>query len=322
MLKIKRYTNNSIKEWDDYVPKCNNGTLFHLRKFLQYHPPDRFLDHSLIVEKKGKIFAVFPGAEEHKNGKIILVSHPGSSIGSFVTPEALSIADAMSLVEQLLLYAKKQNFSGIRITLPPTLYNYRLSNYMDYAYFKYGFKYLNRDITSILSLEDSIEKNLDKFRPSHKRSVRNAVDNGVIIKESDDFKTFYSILKKNLNIRHGVEPTHSLNELLDLYARFPEKIKLFGAFVNNVMISGVVNFIINNNVVLAFYISHDESFQKYRSVNLLFYKIFEWAIINNYKIFDFGTFTVNEEANMGLGRFKENFGASGIFRDTIQINFS
>ena len=63
----------------------------------------------------------------------------------------------------------------------------------------------------------------------------------------------------------------------------------------------------------------DEKFAEYRAVNLLFYKIFNWAIDKNYKIYDFGTFTVNEEPNMGLGRFKENFGASGIFRDTIEL---
>ena len=37
---------------------------------------------------------------------------------------------------------------------------------------------------------------------------------------------------------------------------------------------------------------------------------------------DFGIFTVNGEPNMGLGRFKENFGASGIFRDTIELKFN
>ena len=85
------------------------------------------------------------------------------------------------------------------------------------------------------------------------------------------------------------------------------------------MIAGVVNFIVNDHAILAFYIGHDEAFSKYRAVNLLFYTIFDWAIDNNYNIYDFGTFTVNEEPNMGLGRFKENFGASGIFRDTIEL---
>ena len=33
----------------------------------------------------------------------------------------------------------------------------------------------------------------------------------------------------------------------------------------------------------------------------------------------FGIITVNGEPKMGLGRFKENFGASGSFRDTIEL---
>ena len=85
------------------------------------------------------------------------------------------------------------------------------------------------------------------------------------------------------------------------------------------MIAGVVNFIVNSKVVLAFYISHKEKFQELRPLNLLFYSIFDWAIQSHFKIYDFGTFTVDEEPNMGLGRFKENFGASGIFRDTIEL---
>ena len=96
---------------------------------------------------------------------------------------------------------------------------------------------------------------------------------------------------------------------------------LFGAFIGDRMIAGVVNFIINSEVVLAFYISHNEEEKDKRPVNLLFYSIFEWAIKSNYKIYDFGIFTVNENPNMGLGRFKENFGASGIFRDTIEFKF-
>jgi len=99
---------------------------------------------------------------------------------------------------------------------------------------------------------------------------------------------------------------------------FPQKIKMFSAFFNNKMIAGVITFQINKNVLLAFYISHDELYSELRAVNLLFYKIFDLAIKSNFKIFDFGIFTINGKPNLGLGRFKENFGASGIFRDTIE----
>ena len=322
MFTLHRYINQNESRWDQFVLSGNNGTLFHLRKFLNYHPKDRFQDHSILIEKKQNLFSVLPAAELIADGKRILVSHPGSTVGSFVVPENLSIADAMSMSEALVTYVKENKFSGIRITLPPTLYQRRLSNYMDFSFFKQGFTYSKRDVTSILFLEDSLDKNLAKFKSSHLRAVRNAQEKGVNVRQSNDFDSFYHILEQNLKIRHGVSPTHTLAELKNIHALFPDRVNLFAAFVKDVMVAGVVNFVVNDYVVLAFYISHDEAYQEFRAVNLLFYSIFDWAIQQGFRIYDFGTFTVNEEPNMGLGRFKENFGASGIFRDTIELKLS
>ena len=321
MFEIYRYTDSDQSLWDDFVPNANNGTLFHLRSFLSYHPHGRFLDHSLLVKKKNKLFSVFPAAEKKINGNRYLISHPGSSVGSFVVPESLSIADAIDLVKSLVLYTRELKFDGIRITLPPNLYQRRLSNYMDFSFLKNNFKYLKREVTSILYLEKSLELTIQKFRSSHIRSIKKARQKGVKIRKSEDFQSFFNILEKNLKIRHNVRPTHTVEELIKIHDLFPEKCNLFGAFIGEKMIAGVVNFIINSEVVLAFYISHNEEHKDMRPVNLLFYTIFEWAIQSNYKIYDFGIFTVNESPNMGLGRFKENFGASGIFRDTIEFKF-
>tara|TARA_B100001079_G_scaffold160543_1_gene137589 strand:- start:66 stop:1034 length:969 start_codon:yes stop_codon:yes gene_type:complete len=319
MFEIQRYNTTDQSAWDTFVPRGNNGTLFHLRAFLNYHPENRFTDHSLLIKKKGKLFSVFPAAEKIIGETTHLVSHPGASVGSFVVPESLSIADSMALVDCLVTYVKNCEIDSIRITLPPNLYQRRLSNYMDFAFFKQNFHYVKRDITSILFLEESLETTVEKFRSSHRRAVRRANEKGVQVRQTNDFDSFYSILEKNLNIRHGVTPTHSLEELKHIHEIFPDKINLFAAYLENTMVAGVVNFIVNNHVVLAFYISHDENYAEYRAVNLLFYSIFDWAIQSHFKIYDFGTFTVDEEPNMGLGRFKENFGASGIFRDTIAL---
>ena len=75
-------------------------------------------------------------------------------------------------------------------------------------------------------------------------------------------------------------------------------------------------------MVLAFYISHKQGYEDHRPVNLLIYNIIKWAIEKQLQILDFGIITVKEAPNMGLARFKENFGASGIFRDTIELNLS
>ncbi|MFL2998764.1 MAG: GNAT family N-acetyltransferase [Candidatus Neomarinimicrobiota bacterium] len=322
MFKFRRYNKNDEAVWDKFVSDSNNGTIFHLRKFLNYHSKDKFVDHSILIIKNKKLFSVFPAAERVVSNQKLLVSHPGSSVGSFVIPENLSIANSIELVSQIKNYAKESGFNGIQITLPPNLYQKRLSNYMDFAFFRGGFIYKKREITSILFLEKNIETTLKKFRPSHRRAVKIAQSKGVIVRESEKYDEYYKILQKNLSKRHGVNPTHTLRELKKLKRIFKDKIKLFSAFIDGKMIAGIVNFIINEQVVLAFYISHDELYNQYRPLNILFYEVFSWAIESKYKVYDFGIFTVNEKPNMGLGRFKENFGASGIFRDTIELKLN
>jgi len=319
MIEIKKYIEEQSDLWEKVVKKANNGTIFHTRKFLSYHPPGRFTDHSLVFHKKDKPYILFPAVNKEYDGKRFLISHPGSSYGSFVTPEDISFADSYNVVELLIKYAKKQDFDGIRLTPPPTIYNRRLSNYIEFALIQHGFTYFKREVSSILFLEETIEQNLAKFKPSHRQAVRKAIKAGVEVRESNNFDEFYEILQKNLKIRHNVTPTHTLDELLKLKDLFPEKVNLFGAFIDDKMVAGVVNFIATPDVVLAFYISHNEEYQETRALNLLFYSIFDWAIKEKYKVFDFGIFTVNEEPNFGLARFKENFGSSGMFRDTFEI---
>ncbi|MDG2266567.1 MAG: GNAT family N-acetyltransferase [Candidatus Marinimicrobia bacterium] len=320
MITVDRYNDSFLNEWEEIVHSSNNGTLFHTRKFLSYHSKDKFIDHSLIFYKNNKPLSVFPAAETTESYKKILISHPGASMGSFVTPADLSFSDALQLVDQLNLYLKKQKFSRARITLPPIIYNQRKTNYIDYSLLRSGYKYVKREVSSILFLEDSIEKNVNQFKPSHRQALRKAQRSGLVVNNSDDFNSFYNILKKNLSNRHNVKPTHTVDELLKLKKLFPKNILLHAAFLNNTMVGGVINFVANKNVILAFYISHNESYQEHRPINLLFYEILKDAIRNNFKVFDFGIFTVNEEPNMGLAKFKENFGSSGVFRDTVILD--
>ena len=319
-ITVRKFTAKDTKDWDDFVNQSNNGTIFHSRRFLGYHPEDKFHDHSLIFHKKEKVIGILPAAVIVEDGENILASHPGTSVGSCAVPVELSFSDALRIVEKLSSYCEGNNFCKIRITQPPLIYSRRISQYMDFAFRKAGYHYLRREVSSILFLEHSVKENLENFKSTHKTAVRKAEKSGIIIRQTEDFEEFYTILKKNLSIRHNVPPTHSLSELLYLKELFPDRIILFGAYLKNEMIAGVINFVVNDRIVLAFYISHKKQYQELRPINLLFYKIFDWAICNKFKLFDFGIFTVHEKPNMGLARFKENFGASGVFRDTIELN--
>ncbi len=319
-ISIEKFVPEKHGFWDEFVASSNNGTLFHERKFLNYHPDDRFTDHSLVFFSDGKPVSLLPAVEYHQAGMRVFHSHRGSSFGGFIQPSDMSLDMHLKITGAFLDYLNHQDFHRVLITIPPIIYSRRLSNYTEFSLFRNHFRYLKRDISSVLYLEQSIESNIAKFRQSTRTAFRKAVKMGVEVRESDDYSSFYAILKKNLKIRHNVQPTHTLDELKDIKQRYPDRVRLYSAFVQDRMIAGIVLFDANDRVTLAFYISHDESCQEYRAVNILFKEVIQDSIRRGFKYLDYGIFTVNMEPNLGLARFKESFGAGGIFRDTLYLD--
>ena len=62
-MEVKHFKKTDTKTWELFVSQDNKGTLFHTRRFLNYHPAGRFKDHSLMFFEKGKMVALFPAAE-------------------------------------------------------------------------------------------------------------------------------------------------------------------------------------------------------------------------------------------------------------------
>lgn len=80
---IRSYREADEAAWDDFIEhQAVNGTFLQTRRFLNYHPKDRFQDCSLIIEdKKGHIAAVCPACCVEENGEKQFISHMGSTFG-------------------------------------------------------------------------------------------------------------------------------------------------------------------------------------------------------------------------------------------------
>lgn len=315
-MEIIEYEERYRESWDKFVEKSNNGTIFHLQKFLDYHPRGRFENRHFLIQKRGKIISVIPAAQINTREGKILVSHPGASYGGFVFGEELGIKDSIVMVERLLEFLRQRGFKKMILTQPPLIYHKILSNYVDFALWTSRTKYLKRELSAVIETE---EDPLSTFKQEARTAVRKAIRSGVNVRESQDYGQFYEILKLNLKMRHNVNPTHSLDELLWLARAFPKRIRLFCAYYEEKLIGGIVVFVCNERVVLAFYISHIEEYQSLRPVNLLIYELIRWAEQHGYRYLDLGTFTLEMKPDFGLAKFKENFRARGIFRDTLLI---
>lgn len=144
MIELLPFKNSSVTadEWDSFVDSADNGTIFHKRRFLSYHPSDRFEDASFIVKKDNKIMSVFPAVLVNREGKRVLSSHSGASYGGFVYKQNLNLREAFDLVENLLSYAGQLKCDRVQLTPPPMIYKTKYSDYIDFALVKNGFNYL------------------------------------------------------------------------------------------------------------------------------------------------------------------------------------
>jgi hypothetical protein len=306
--------------WTDFVQRSNNGTVFHLPAFLDYHPKGRFDNHHLIAEGGSKLLAVIPGALAERDGSTWFRSYPGASYGGPVLADETGLKDTEKVIDALLDYCRGRGWAGVEMTLPPQVYYRRPHNYLDFSLIRRGFEYRKRELTAVIDLSRLGEELELAFRSSARRGVRKARKNDLRVEENADFSLFYPILESNLQDRHGVSPTHTLEELELLRSLLgPEKVRQFVTRdPEGQVMAGMVMFHCNPRVTLAFYISHDAAHQKLRPVNLVYREVLNWARQHGYHYLDLGTFTLDMDVNYGLCRFKESFTARGVFRDTLQ----
>jgi len=228
---------------------------------------------------------------------------------------------AHRMVEVWVKWARKNGFDGVEFTRVPVVYHRFPEEHIDFALMRLGGRIIRRELTAVLRLAATPKQNFENFRPEARTATRKAEKAGIVVDNDADIPAFYDILKANLSARHNVKPTHTLEELLDLKKRFPDKIHQFNALLDGEPVAGATIWEVNPQAVIAFYISHKESAQEYRPLNLLFVEAFRWAIERGFLWFDFGTYTLDMEPNFGLAHFKEGFGARGIFRDTLRLVF-
>ncbi len=320
-MKILEYSPELAAQWDNFVGESNNGTIFHTQKFLSYHPEGRFENHHLIFVDRGRWIGVLPGAAKMRDGKRIYVSHPGASFGGIAANTKAGMSASNGMVECWIEWAKERGFEGVEFTRVPLIYHKFPEEHVDFFLICKGASFVKRELTAVLRLCATPEENFALFRPEARTATRKANKAGVIVTTDGNIPDFYSVLEANLFARHNVKPTHTLEELLDLKGRFPDKIHQFNALLDGELLAGVTLWEANERTAIAFYISHSEGHQEFRPLNLVFWELFQWLIARGFSWIDFGTFTLEMEPNFGLARFKESFGAKGIFRDTLRLLF-
>lgn len=302
MIEVKKYNVEKKDEWDQLVKQSKNGTFLHLRDYMDYHS-NRFNDHSFLIYRKNLLVGVLPGNIDNS----IYYTHQGLSYGGLICISKLTQLDVLNIFEAIKEELRILNITEMIYKPIPFIYHTHPAQEDLYALFK------NKAITIACNISSTIDlTNKIKFIESRKSGIRKAKKNDIQIEESNNFKKFWHILNSNLEQKYQKKPVHSLDEIIHLNKKFPENIKLYGAFENEKIVAGTILFLTKKTVHVQ-YISASPEGKEKGALDLLFHNLIN-HIYCHFSFFDFGHSNElnGEYLNEKLIFQKEGFGARGI----------
>ena len=301
---IRRYLPEDAELWDRLVAESRQGTLLHLRGYMDYHA-DRFTDCSLIALRKGKPTAILPADIDSKG---ILRSHQGLTYGGWITPLShFDGTDMLELFRSWTGWCRENGIKGIIYKSIPHIYHRIPAEEDIYALFRMGATIETVNLSTVIDLRD-----IPSFNTQQKRHLKKASALSLWIKETEKVSEFMPILKECLRERHDAVPVHSEAEFKLLKERFPKGIRLFTAGTGNEPEAAVCIYD-TNSVAHCQYIATSESGRRNGTLTYLFDHLINNVFASN-RYFDRGT--SNEDGgrilNSGLLHQKTGLGGRGV----------
>lgn len=308
--KLVRYSSDFYHHWNDFVATTKNATFLFHRDFMEYHA-NRFEDYSLLIFKDDKLVALFPANKVNDT----VYSHQGLTYGGFLLPYSIKFEPVLISFSLVLKFLYSNDVNTLILKEIPSIYNLLPTDEVHYLNFVLKAKLFKRDVLSVVDYETRLKISNDRIK-----GLKRAIKHDLIIKEEDRFDVFWNeILVKNLKNKHGVRPTHTLEEITLLKKRFPNNIRQFNTYKNGEIVAGATIFE-TSTVAHCQYISGNRDKNQLGSLDFLHIHLIN-DIFKNKRFFDFGisnesnTVTINK----GLLYWKEGFGARTITQDFYRI---
>ena len=314
--KIVRFQKEYEREWEQFVlnESCN-GCFLQTRNFLNYHPPGKYLDHSLLFYKKNQLVAVCPACEIKEDDKKVFFSHSGSTYGGIiVSSNILRSEKILALLEELEVYLKGMGFAKCILKQTNPLLTIMPTDLLEYClyYKKYTeYKELNLYIDFEYYDKDAILNNFSKLK---KRLTKKCIDAEMEVKELTDRKDivrFHEILTDNLH-KYQLKPYHTVEDLLDLKARFPHNIEFWGCIYEGRIVAVSMVFLFENGKCAhTQYLAADSHYSKMSPMTYIYYKMIDIYKDRDIRYLSWGITTehLGLEINENLTNTKEEYGS-------------
>lgn len=318
MFRFERYQEENEQEWDAFIAdKSVNGTFLQSRRFLNYHPKDRFTDCSLMIyNEKNNLAAICPACELVENGARIFFSHKGTTFGGIIIDKKHHNAKHVTvLVQELKEYLKEQGYAEVYLKQTSDIFSTVESDLFQYA-FQYAGYTEYKELSTYVHYASYKDELLSNFAQGKRTNVHNCVKEGLTVRElhtTEEISAFYDILCENLQ-KYDTKPVHTLEELLEFKnSRLTEECGFFGIYKEEEMLAGSMMFYFKKaNCAHTQYLAAKQAYNKLSPMTFTYYSMIVEMKNRGYQNISWGTATedLGKILNMGLITSKEDFGSS------------
>ena len=309
-FRVFMYQSDRKDDWDRFVRKAKNATFLFERDFMDYHR-DRFRDHSLMVYKDDRVFAVLPANKQDTQ----LISHQGLTYGGLILGTEAKLSDSLRAWTLMLQFLDQNGIETLKIKQIPGFYTLLPSDELAYFLFLCEAELINRDLIMLIDQQQALG-----FQKNRREGINKAMRKGLEVKVDDDFEAFWKeILKPNLSRKHGAEPVHSLDEIILLHQRFPQQIRQVNVYHGDKLVAGTTVFL-TRTTIHPQYVSADQDKNQLGSLDML-YDFVMREFSQGRRYFDFNT-SVDPDTgglNPGLIFWKETCGARAYAMDNYLV---
>jgi Acetyltransferase (GNAT) domain len=317
-LQVTTFEPSDVEEWEEYVGRSSNGTLFHSLRFLAYHPPGRFTFHHLTIRRNGDLICVIPGGA---SGDGLFCSPLGASVGGPVFPARTSQEDVIRCITALQAFVTQSGWRGISITLAPSVVHRVPSQSVEFALSRCGFHLAKRWLPLMIPLDfPGPDRYLRLFSKGHRSAVRKTRRDGCIEITSggiDQLEGFLPLLDDTFS-RLRATPTHTHSEIADLLTRMPDRVQIRSAELDGIPVSATLLFRLTLDVWTTFYICDRFDAREHHASSYLFAELIDELAAHGIRYLDLGPSASTQHYNAGVASFKEHLGARAFCRDQYE----
>lgn len=317
MYRVVPYTDDVRERWDTFVNTALFGTLFHTRRFLEYHPEDRYDDVSIMVYEGPELVCVVPCCAT-KEGAF---SHCGATYGGIVVRCDKYTSTALPGLIDVVFEHYEQR---LEMRMAGDIYFNESTHLLRYL--------LGCRLRPVLEISWHVPTahnfSLTCTNKRNRKRLRQLMaDENTFctqVHEHEDYVEFYRMLSLNLAERHDTVPTHTLSELWGLQQRLDGRSQLYVARSCGRMVAGVFVLHVTSRCWYTMYICamQDYSFRG-AALMYLMLTVTEAARERGISFLDYGITTEHQGAylNIGLAAFKEaTLGGTSGGRYTFRLN--